>query len=80
MLVAGVVIWTLRHDAKVRWAREVAIPEVSRLIVKDQLLPAFRLADQAKRYIPGDPFFAQIDRDYLADVSVRTTPPAPMCL
>jgi eukaryotic-like serine/threonine-protein kinase len=75
-LMVGALIWTMRHNAKVRWAREEAIPEVSRLIDKQQLLPAFRLATQAKRYIPSDPFFAQIDRDYLADVSIRTTPPA----
>jgi hypothetical protein len=74
-LVVGALIWTSRHNAKVRWAREQAIPEISRLIEKDQFLPAFRLADQAKRYLPGDPFFAQIDRDYLGDVSIRTTPP-----
>ena len=75
IVVAAAVIWTLRHNAKVRWAREQAIPEISRLIEKGQFLPAFRLAEKAKRYIPDYPFFAQIDRDYLADVSIRTTPP-----
>jgi serine/threonine protein kinase len=44
-LVVAAVIWTLRHNAKVRWAREEAIPEISHLIEKGQLLPAFRLAD-----------------------------------
>src|SRR6266852_914748 len=75
ILVAGAAIWTLRHNAKVRWAREEAIPEISQLIEKEQFLPAFRLAERAKHYIPGNPFFAQIDRDYLADVSIQTTPP-----
>ncbi len=75
ILVAGAVILTLRHNAKIRWAREQAIPEISQLLEKEQSLPAFRLAEQAKRYIPGDPFFAQLIRDHSAVVSIRTKPP-----
>jgi eukaryotic-like serine/threonine-protein kinase len=75
LLVAGVVIWTLRHNGKVRWAREQAIPEISRLVEKRHYLAAFRLAEQAKTYIPGDPFFSQLNRDYANSVSIQTTPP-----
>jgi hypothetical protein len=75
LVLATAAFWQIRHNAKVRWAREEALPEISRMLEKRQFLPAFRLAKEAKRYIPGDPFFAKIQSDYTAPVSVRTTPP-----
>jgi eukaryotic-like serine/threonine-protein kinase len=51
------------------------MPEILRLLEKRQFLPAFRLAKEAKRYIPSDPFFAKMDRDYSKLVSIRTNPP-----
>jgi eukaryotic-like serine/threonine-protein kinase len=75
LLLVAAVIWQVRHNAKVRWAREQAIPEISRMLEKRQFIPAFRLAKEAERYVPGDPFFAKIRRDYTAPVSINTTPP-----
>jgi eukaryotic-like serine/threonine-protein kinase len=75
VLLAGAGGWLLRHNAKIRWAREQAMPEILRMLEKRQFLPAFRLAKEAKRYIPSDPFFAKMDRDYSKVVSIRTNPP-----
>ena len=75
LLLVGGASWFFHHNVKVRWAREQAIPQVLRLIEKEEYLPAFRLAEQAKRYLPGDPFFAKLNRDYSSVVSIRTTPP-----
>ena len=58
-----------------RWAREEAIPQISSLLEARRFIPALRLAKQAERYIPGDPFFAKLDRDYLLPASIRTDPP-----
>jgi len=75
LLLAGGGAWLVRHNARVRWAREEAIPEISRLVESGQYLSAFRLAQEARRYIPSDPFLAKLDRDYSRAVSVRTIPP-----
>ncbi|MGA7926698.1 MAG: protein kinase [Candidatus Sulfotelmatobacter sp.] len=75
ILLLGAVTWLVRHNAKVRWAREQAIPGISRLVENGQYVSAFNLAQQAKQYIPDDPFLAKLDRDYLRVVSIRTTPP-----
>ncbi len=75
LLLVGGVTWLVRHNAKVRWARERAIPEISRLVENGQYVPAFNLAQQAKQYIPSDPFLAKLDRDYSVVVSIRTIPP-----
>jgi len=75
LMLAGGATWFVRHNARVRWAREQAIPEISRLVENGQYVSAFRVAQQAKQYIPSDPFLAKLDRDYSLVSSVRTTPP-----
>jgi formylglycine-generating enzyme required for sulfatase activity/dienelactone hydrolase len=75
LLLAGGVTWLVHHNARVRWAREQAIPEISRLVENGQYVSAFNLAQKAKQYIPSDPLLAKLDRDYSVVVSIRTTPP-----
>jgi eukaryotic-like serine/threonine-protein kinase len=75
LLLALGLVWLVRHNSKVRWAREQAIPEISRLIENGQYVSAFYLSEQAKRYIPNDPFLAKLDRDYSIATSIRTNPP-----
>ena len=75
LLLVGGAVWLVRHDAKVRWAREQAIPEISRLVENGQYVSAFNLSQQAKQYIPSDPLLAKLDRSYSVVVSIRTTPP-----
>ena len=75
LLLVGGVAWLVRHNGKVRWAREQAIPEISRLIENGQYVSAFYLSEQAKQYIPNDPFLAKLDRDYSIVTSIRTNPP-----
>ena len=36
---------------------------------------ALNLATQVRRYIPGDPFLANFDRDQILPISVQTVPP-----
>ena len=74
LLLVGGATWLVRHNGKVRWAREQAIPEISRLIENGQYVSAFHLAQQAKEYIPNDPFLGKLDRDYSIVTSIRTNP------
>jgi len=55
--VAG--IWWNQRNAKVRWAREHALPEIIRLAGAEQFDAAFRLAEEARQYIPDDPLLAE---------------------
>jgi eukaryotic-like serine/threonine-protein kinase len=74
LVLAGVATWVLHHNAKVRWAKEQAIPEISRLVDDQQYVAAFRLAREAQQYLPDDPFFKNLYRDNTVQVSIRTTP------
>jgi serine/threonine protein kinase len=75
LLLVGGVAQLVRHNGKVRWARQQAIPEISHLIENGQYVSAFSLSEQAKQYIPNDPFLAKLDRDYSIVASIRTNPP-----
>jgi tRNA A-37 threonylcarbamoyl transferase component Bud32 len=82
ILVLGLVLgWQIRRAAKSRWAREVAIPEIERLVDQavlevswDRYQEAFALAKQAARYIPADSTLLGIWDDCSSRITVLTEP------
>ncbi len=74
LLFVGFIVWYYQRNAKVRWAREQALAQVSSLLEKGDMLAAFNLAEQARRYIPRDPFFAKFDRDYTSSFKIDSDP------
>ena len=67
---AGYLIW---RNGRVRWARDVAMPEIERLTRNDQVVAAFRLARRAERYAPAE--VQRLRRDlWLAPRSIETIP------
>jgi formylglycine-generating enzyme required for sulfatase activity/dienelactone hydrolase/predicted Ser/Thr protein kinase len=77
MLIAlGFVIYSiLNRQAKVRWAREKALPEVARLIQQDEYGAAFAVARQAATYIPNDPTLAKLWPEMSVEIDIQSTPP-----
>src|SRR5207237_9841008 len=71
LLAGGVGTWAWVRAARVRQAREVELPEIARLIDKNQPVAAIRLARRAERYIPQE--VERIRRDWLP-ASIETTP------
>jgi formylglycine-generating enzyme required for sulfatase activity/tRNA A-37 threonylcarbamoyl transferase component Bud32/dienelactone hydrolase len=63
------------QNREVRWAHQVAVPEIERLVEQEKFVAAFRLTNQAKRYIPTDPVWTRLDPIVSRVVSVDTTPP-----
>ncbi len=61
VVLGGAVAWWAQRNAKVRWAREQALPEIIRLAGTDKFDDAFRLAQEARRYIPDDPLLSRAD-------------------
>jgi formylglycine-generating enzyme required for sulfatase activity len=68
-----------RHQAKVRWAREEALPEIERRIgnndVWRNLGDAYSLAEKAEEYIPHDPKLAELFSKCSLRINIRTEPP-----
>ena len=76
ILIVAIIlcIWLADRNAKVRWARLEAIPEIVRLIEEDKYLAAFSLARQAEKYIPKDPALVKLWPRMSSNISIITTP------
>ncbi|MCU1305791.1 MAG: serine/threonine protein kinase [Acidobacteriaceae bacterium] len=74
ILVSG-VIWLVKHNRDVHWAREIAVPEVSQLYDQGKFGAAFALATKAEKSIPGNPALAKLWPLISYQLSVETTPP-----
>ncbi len=80
-LVAGAIAlgWPLRHRAQARWAREVALPEIERLIDENDvwrnLVPPYHLAEQAEAILGDDPRLSELFSRVSLNMDVRTDPP-----
>jgi len=76
-LVSGIVLLG-RRSRDARWAREVALPEISRLAEQGgfgEFGEAFRLANKAETVIPGDPALNNLWPVISYQTSLDTTPP-----
>ena len=73
-LVAGAGL-LVRRNARVRWAREEGLPQMSQLIEKGNYFAAFRLANQLETLLPGDSFLAKFRKNYLFPRAIHSTPP-----
>ena len=72
--IAAAAIWLGVHARRVRWVRNVALPEVARLIEAGKPEDAFRLVTQAGRAIPGDAEMLRLRAQCAAPASVTTEP------
>jgi dienelactone hydrolase len=70
-------IWVFNHQAKVRWAREEALPEIERLATDlwGDFPEAYRLAERAEKIIPRDPKLAELFSKCSLKINIGTEPP-----
>ncbi len=74
VVVALLAGWFLRTSARVRWAREEAIPEIQRLVREGNYFGAFALASRAEPSIPADPTLARLWPEFSTHLSFETEP------
>jgi dienelactone hydrolase len=74
LAVAGVAGWAWRRDAGPRWARNVALPEIARLVERDDVYGAYLLARRAQAYLPEDPALQRFRADNTFPLTLETTP------
>jgi eukaryotic-like serine/threonine-protein kinase len=75
LVLAAAAIWLVKSSRETRWARVVALPEISRLADEGKYAEAFALATKAQKIIPGDPAFAKLWPQFSYLISIETTPP-----
>lgn len=71
--VAGIMLYT--HNSRVRWVKEEAVPEITRLFDSAERKAAFRLLRRAEKILPNDPALKKIQEDNSFPMSFRTNPP-----
>ena len=77
VLVLGMALlisWGIRRNARVRWARETAIPEIIRLVGQGDNNAAFALARQVGLVIPNDSALLKLWPEISLEISVHTNP------
>jgi eukaryotic-like serine/threonine-protein kinase len=80
LLVVGLLThWFLSRQAKIRWARQEALPQIERLLEEGDFwrdtTAAYALAEKAEAYIPHDPRLAKLFSKTSFNISVKTQPP-----
>jgi dienelactone hydrolase len=77
--IAALAVWFFNRQAKVRWAREVAIPEAQKLLELNDcwrnLVPVYDLAEKIEAVVPKDPRLAGILAECALRLSITTEPP-----
>jgi dienelactone hydrolase len=70
--------WWIHRSARVRWAREEALPEIEQVIgnndVWRNLTDAYSLAEKAEEYIPHDPKLAELFSKCSLNINIKTEP------
>ncbi|MGD0791809.1 MAG: protein kinase [Terriglobales bacterium] len=67
--------WLVKRYRDARWAREVAVPEISQLADQGKLGDAYALAVKAEKSIPDSPALAKLWPVISYQLSLVTTPP-----
>ncbi len=65
----------LRSNARVRWVREQAIPQIRQLADSGQLESAYQVARRASAILPRDSMLRQLWPQFAQAVSIHTEPP-----
>lgn len=75
LAAGGWLVTKLRHDARVHWAREQAIPQIRALADSAQWEAAWSLAQRANEVVPNDTLLAALLPRISRIVNIRTDPP-----
>jgi serine/threonine protein kinase/formylglycine-generating enzyme required for sulfatase activity/dienelactone hydrolase len=68
--------WLLKRYRDARWAREVALPEISKLSDQGKFAEAYALAMKAEKSIAGDPALRKLWPSISYQLSLESTPPS----
>ncbi len=77
LVVALAAAWFFNRQAKIRWARQEALPQIERLVETSwrDSTDAYKLAVQAEKYIPNDPKLAELFSKSSLTINIKTKPP-----
>jgi formylglycine-generating enzyme required for sulfatase activity/dienelactone hydrolase/predicted Ser/Thr protein kinase len=68
-------VWFFNRQARIRWARDVAVPEIRKLVDEQQFAAAYRLAEKAEKIIPKEQQLMELLPKVERYFSFQTIPP-----
>jgi dienelactone hydrolase len=74
LVIAGLAGWAWRREAGPRWARNVALPEIVRLVDREDFYGAYLLAQRAQAHVPDHPALRRFFSDHTFPLTLETTP------
>ena len=75
LLLLGIgIAWLVKRNREARWAREVGVPEVSRLFDQGKYGQAFAVANRVEKATPGNPELAKLWPVISYQVTIDTIP------
>jgi formylglycine-generating enzyme required for sulfatase activity/dienelactone hydrolase/predicted Ser/Thr protein kinase len=75
MAIAFLAVQYFNRQAKIRWATNEILPQITQLAEKEEYFKAFKLAQQAERYIPKNPILQKVWPKVSISISIVSTPP-----
>jgi len=77
LAIALIAVWFFDRQAKIRWAKQEALPEIERLIDASwrDFTDSYRLAEKAEQHIPNDPKLAELFSKCSLNINIKTEPP-----
>jgi serine/threonine protein kinase/class 3 adenylate cyclase/dienelactone hydrolase len=77
LIAISLVLWNSWNNSgqeKIDWAREEAIPEITRLMEEEDFFGAYLLIQEAQEHLADDPMMAQLIQDTTVTGIVETEP------
>lgn len=74
VLITTAAVWYFNRQAKIRWAREVAIPEITKLVEQDNYFSAFFIAIKVEAYLKDDERLSELWAQMSQYISINTAP------
>jgi len=77
IIVTLASVWFFNRQAKIRWAREVALPEIERMVEMNwrDFTEPYRLAEKVEKIIPNDSRLAELISKSSLNININTEPP-----
>jgi len=72
--VAFLAVWFFNRQAKIRSATNEILPQINQLAEKEEYFSAFKLAQEAERYLAKNPIFQEVSPQISASLSIVSTP------
>src|SRR4030042_2172140 len=77
-IIILVAAWFFNRQAKIRWAREVVLPQIEKMIGENDvwrnLIPPYRLAEKAEAVLGNDPTLEELFSRCALNIDIRTEP------